>query len=688
MSSGEITEVVEFSGFRLERGKRRVTGPEGVDVALTPKAFNTLAYLVAHPGEVVDKRTLFDAVWPGVVVEDNNLNQAVSALRRALGDNPQEPRFIATVPGRGFQFVAPVRVVAAADVAPLRVAQTAPRAARGGSPEPMHRLAAVLRRRDGRAWTFGTLAVIVPVLVTALALWRTAAPVAPTKRAPRAESAAATAAAPAAITRTPAGAVAAAGPSLAVLPFRNLSSDPDEELFADGLSEELIARLEQVRGLRVIGRTSSFVYKNHAEDLRAIGEALGVESLLEGSVRNGDGRLRITAELVDASTGFLRWSQTYERPKGDALAIQQNIARAAADALSVALDAADARDPFSGLGPQSPEAYDLYLLAMGLFMAEGREHVLRAAELLRRVVALDPGFVQARFELARTLFLTHSITNDPTALAHAHEVIERAIAEAPREWVAAELRAWRQLTAGDWPGASDSLAAARALAPPSARAELERFEAHLLEDVGRVSETLDVFHARVRNDPLSLGDSYYAQTALDMAGHPADAEAESERSRDLAGDRSGVAAAALWRALGVGDPEGIETALADYMRTGGVRDGDRAVYAARNDRTAALRVLRDQIARAHSVGAMSPIMAATLAAHYDDTALALEGMRTWMRMRPADAFPIWSPALAGVRRDPRFKDFVRDFGFLAYWRETGKWGDFCRPLGKADFECR
>jgi TolB-like protein/DNA-binding winged helix-turn-helix (wHTH) protein len=351
LSSGAITDVVEFSGFRLERGKRRLTGPEGMEIPLTPKAFNTLAYLAAHPGEVLDKQALFDAVWPGVVVEENNLNQAVSALRRALGDNPQDPRFIATVPRRGYRFVAPVRFVGAADDRAPRAAPAASPFAGGGTPEPAHTLAAALRTRHGRARTFGALAVIALVVPATLALWRADVRPAPANRTPPAESAAATATAPATVAKTPAA--AAAGASLAVLPFRNLSADPDEELFADGLSEELINRLEQVQGLRVIGRTSSFVYKNHDEDLRGIGEALGVRSLLEGSVRKGQGRLRVAAQLIDASTGFVRWSQTYDRAEGNALAIQEDIARAAVDALSAALGAEEARDPFFGLGPKS-----------------------------------------------------------------------------------------------------------------------------------------------------------------------------------------------------------------------------------------------------------------------------------------------------------------------------------------------
>jgi len=113
MTDSDVIDVVEFSGFRLDRGRRRLTGPDGDAVALTSKAFDTLSYLVANPGRVVDKQELLDAVWPGVAVEENTLNHAISAVRRALGDCRNEPRFIATIQGRGYQLVAPVQAAGA-----------------------------------------------------------------------------------------------------------------------------------------------------------------------------------------------------------------------------------------------------------------------------------------------------------------------------------------------------------------------------------------------------------------------------------------------------------------------------------------------------------------------------------------------------------------------------------------------
>jgi DNA-binding winged helix-turn-helix (wHTH) protein len=115
MDGASVHQVVEFSGFRLDRRRRRVVGPDGAPVALKPRTFDTLVFFLDHPGEVLDKHAILDSVWSHVTVEENNLNQAISALRRALGETREEPRFIATVPGRGYQFIAPVRALSLAE---------------------------------------------------------------------------------------------------------------------------------------------------------------------------------------------------------------------------------------------------------------------------------------------------------------------------------------------------------------------------------------------------------------------------------------------------------------------------------------------------------------------------------------------------------------------------------------------
>jgi TolB-like protein/DNA-binding winged helix-turn-helix (wHTH) protein len=285
----------------------------GEAVPLTSRALDTLAFFVEHPNQLLDKATLLAAVWPHTVVEDNNLSQCIWALRRALGESPGEHRFIVTVPGRGYRFVAAVEVVP----------QDATVDASASTPSPV---AAAPPPSPASAWQ--TRALVIGALLVLGAVIGLSADHTP---------------------RVPlAGATATSGPSsVAVLPFVDLSESKDLERFADGLSDELLNQLAQQSGLAVIGRSSSFAFKGRNEDLRAIGRQLGAEFLLEGTVRRSGDKLRITAQLVESRRGTRLWSERFDRERGDALAIQEEIARSVAGALGQRLvsDAERARDP-------------------------------------------------------------------------------------------------------------------------------------------------------------------------------------------------------------------------------------------------------------------------------------------------------------------------------------------------------
>jgi adenylate cyclase len=207
---------------------------DGTPVPLTPKAFDTLTYLVEHAGNVLDKEDLMRAVWPDIAVEENNLNQNISILRRALGEGRAEHRYIATVPSRGYQFVAPVKSAAGP-----------------------------------------------------------AAPEGPTEKA-----------------------------SIAVLPFSNISTDAEYEYFGDGLADDLISALSKMDRLRVVARTSAFSFKRRHDDVHQIAERLGVNFVLEGSVRKSGMRLRVTAQLVNATDGCQLWSDRYDRALNDIFEVQ------------------------------------------------------------------------------------------------------------------------------------------------------------------------------------------------------------------------------------------------------------------------------------------------------------------------------------------------------------------------------
>jgi DNA-binding winged helix-turn-helix (wHTH) protein len=251
MGGSKARAVYTIGGFRLDSGRRLLADARGKPIAVTAKAFDALVYLAEHAGELVPRSALVEALWPKTVVEENNLNQAISSLRRVLGEG-----MIVTVPGRGYQLVADVRVAEAATSAPE---------------SPM---AGAIPWSSASRWGLAVAGGLVLVLAVAAYLYYS----------PYDPDAAAEPQAAASRDRPT---------SIAVLPFVNLSSDSEQDYFSDGLSEDLMSRLARFDDLLVTARTSSFAFKGRTQDIATIGTQLGVEHVLEGSVDKAGSRLRM-----------------------------------------------------------------------------------------------------------------------------------------------------------------------------------------------------------------------------------------------------------------------------------------------------------------------------------------------------------------------------------------------------------
>jgi len=262
----------------IARGEERVR--------LEARTMRLLLCLAATPGEVVSIDALLNQVWSGVVVTPDSVYQAVAALRRLLGDDAKQPAYIVTVPRLGYRLVAPVE--------PLSDAPPAPRPARAGS----------------RMYVVLALGIL---FVGALAYYLVAA------RNPAGQATADAAAAPKAI---------------AVLPFLDLTDDMNEEPFADGMTEELINKLSKVKGLHVPSPTASFYFKGKQLTVAEIARSLHVTYVLDGSVRKSGDTLRVAARLVRADDGYVVWSEHYDRPVGDKLMVQDDIASEVTSALA------------------------------------------------------------------------------------------------------------------------------------------------------------------------------------------------------------------------------------------------------------------------------------------------------------------------------------------------------------------
>jgi DNA-binding winged helix-turn-helix (wHTH) protein len=354
---------------------------------------------------------------------------------------------------------------------------------------------------------------------------------------------------------------------------------------------------------------------------------------------------------------------------------------------SPAVESSEQRNP---LGTENTEARDRHLRATALMSAGGRDNTLRAEQLLREALELDPSFHAARETLIVTLMSAATFAPERAAEAYGEiaDLLDDEIVETPLVWRAYVMRGFQYAFEGDWLAAERSLAKARGVAPASAAGALGALEIFLLGNVGRITDSFGLVSREAQAQPLALNESQGLQQWLDRLGRHEEAEAEYVRSRDLPGDRSSMEMAALVRALGARDAEGIGEQFRRYRETGWARRGDRALLAVHGDPSAALSLLRKQIGDYRHEGAMPPFLAAAWASYYGDHDLAVEGLRASPQSLFARVGSIWDPVFAETRRTAAFQSFLRDYGFVEYWRAENDWGDFCRPLVADEFECR
>ena len=359
MDDSERQPTYLFEGFRLDAQRRTLVGPDGRAVALAPKTLDTLCHLVARAGQVVGKRELLEAIWPHVIVEENNLNQAISQLRRALGERPEEHRFIVTEPGRGYRFVARISLEApSGDESATSAASSAehPR-------EPT-------RQRGPKRYFAGALAaavVLAAVLVGLAAyLGRDRSDTLPS--------------------------------SIAVLPFENLSPDPANAYFATGLHGEILSQLAKISALNVIGQSSLLRITDTARPVREIAAELNVETVLYTTVEYAGGRVRIRPQLVSGATGQTLWAESYDRGFEDIFAIESEIAAEIANALEAEFSVAE-QTAVETPPTTSPAAYAAYLRARDL--ADTSDEL--ALDYLEEATRLDPNFALAHAAKAQEL---------------------------------------------------------------------------------------------------------------------------------------------------------------------------------------------------------------------------------------------------------------------------------------------
>jgi TolB-like protein/DNA-binding winged helix-turn-helix (wHTH) protein len=345
---------VDPSTGRIHRGDETVR--------LAPKVMDVLLYLADRPGKVVRREELEGAVWAGTVVGYDALTGAMKDLRKGLGDDSRHPQIIETLSKKGYRLIAPVAAVSD----PIAATHEAGgEAAAGGVP----------RRR----FPTKSASVIAVLLVAAgvLVWWGPW-----TARDP----------------------LTGSGPTLtsvAVMPFDNLGGDPEQEYFADGITDDLITDLTQISSLLVISRDSSFAYKGAPRDVHRIARELNVRYVLHGSVRRSGGRLRINAQLTDATTGTQLWAGRYDGELRDVFRLQDEITQRIMSALAVKLTTAE-RQSLARQETDDLAAYDAFLQGEERFFRYARSGNQEARASFEKAIFLDPNFARARAMLAWT----------------------------------------------------------------------------------------------------------------------------------------------------------------------------------------------------------------------------------------------------------------------------------------------
>jgi len=523
-----VRQLFQFGPFVLDPGERLLLHG-AARMELPPRAFDTLLTLVENSGRLLEKDQLMRTVWGDTVVEENNLSQVIYLLRKALRDGEDGARYIETVPKRGYRFVAEVREFEpgkgngdryngsagfnspASSVANDRMLAPASPAAEPGaasesefgrhsSPGTNWTQSPGRNPGMGRAWTAGLAAVLAIVIVAAVALLQWTA------------------------WKEKLFGKADAGPirSVAVLPLQNLSNDPGQEYFVDGMTDQLITDLAQIRELKVVSKSSIMQYKGTRTPLPQIGHELGVDAVVEGSVLRSCDRVRITAQLIRTATDRHIWAETYDGDLRDVLSLQARVAEAITDQVKLNLTAEESgrlrRTPIV-----NPEAFDLYMRGRFAWNQRNSESFHKAIQYFSQAIEKDPKFALAYSGLADTYTLLALYGEGSAAMTEAKTAAEKALrlddtlAEAHTSLAAVKiLHEW------DWQGAEQEFHRAIELNPSSAQSH-HWYGNLLLGPEGRHEEAIaELLRARELS-PLSqiinadTGFAYYLAGRYDLA---------------------------------------------------------------------------------------------------------------------------------------------------------------------------
>jgi len=482
--------------------------------------------------------------------------------------------------------------------------------------------------------------------------------------------------------------------SIAVLPFTNLSGDASKDYFSDGMSEELLNLLARVPGLQVAARTSAFAFKGRNVDIREVGKELGVETVLEGSVRQSGEQVRVTAQLIDTETGFHLWSETYDRKLQDIFAVQDEIAKAIVAKLRIELAPNEQALAQRGQAPtQNVEAYEFYLQGRAIWKRRGEDNLLRAIDMYQAALARDPAFARAHAALASAYVVLPGYTKDkgdePKFSGLAEQSARQALALDPNIGEAHAVLAQSNSDKGNLLDAESGFFFAISLEPNEPTPH--HWYSILLGKVGRLDAALEQARRAYELDPTSpvLASNLSGMHLMRGEDEAALRYAQLAQELGLGSSSDGVGATVAMRRgqweeakrllLAQGEvPDELKPELGPYVDA-------IADPAKRPAIVAKLRAVDPKVAR--QVDLVQPYLQlgqTDLVYQIIDDTLDADRL-AWVHTLSLQS--LWSPDARRFRSDPRFSEFAQRIGLVDYWKQYG-YPDGCRAgTGDRALDC-
>jgi TolB-like protein/DNA-binding winged helix-turn-helix (wHTH) protein/Tfp pilus assembly protein PilF len=642
--------TIRFGVFELDvrSGELR---KQGRKVRLEGQPVQILICLLENPGEMVTREELRKRLWPAdtFVNFEYGLNAAVKRLRQALNDSAGNPRFVETLPRRGYRFLAPVQTVNGGEVAPQL--NTAPHAE--AAPEPaeiseaedqtdaedqvdLSKRTLVFERRMPPSWKRYGVAVLLVVGIFTVWMLRPKNSRSPLIR------------------------------SLAVLPLENLSHDPSQDYFADGMTDELITELGQISELRVISRTSVMTYKGARKSLPQIAQELNVDAVIEGSVLRSGDQVRITAQLIQASADKHLWAQSYQGDVRQTLALQRQVARAIAEEIQIELTPRE-RDVLKSVKTVNPEAYEAYLKGRYFWNKRTADGLQEAIRYFNQAIEKDPSYAQAYAGVADSYALAgdwqYGVLAPKDAYPRAEAAATKAIALDSTLGEARISLAWC-LDGFDWNWDSAGKEFTRGIELSPGYATGHHWYGWHLATLGRHVEAIAELEKAVSFDPLSLIIGADLAEEFLIAHRYDEAIKQARKTIDM-----DPFFALTHYVLGEAfvQKHMYKEAIAELQKATELSEGSTAftanlayAYAVSGSRNEALQILNDLRNRSQKGFSNAPEIALVyVGLDQKDQAMA------WLEKAYAGRFNpgvLMRPAFDPLRSDPRFQELLHRIG--------------------------